>query len=200
MHWWTTLLVDAGLAAAAAAAVVFGPELVATAGIVKTLEELYVVTGVIAAAPAALAIGVTTVTAVDAIRGSDTEMSDYDPFDEPVSKKPRPDRKPEIKNNQQTDQGVPEKDGDTETETEYEDNHPITVPAKSGDYAGIQKTMYNPVTGDILGLKMIAHARRGYFKGSVRNVMSALRHSKARVHNVKIVSHSPVSVLGMRSP
>ena len=198
MHWWTTILIDAALAAAAAAAVVVGPELAAGAAVLKTARAIEFGYQMAATAATAGVIGVTTATAVGMVH--DQEAADFDPFGSPPGKKPRPDHFPEIKNNQQTDAKVPEKDGQSETEVEYERPEiPIVSPAKSGDYAGIQKTMYNPVTGDVLGMKMVARADRGYFKGSVKQVMSALRRSKVRVHNVKIVAHSPVSVLGFPS-
>ena len=190
-------MVDAAVAAVGAAAVVFGPEVAAGAAVLKTGELIWEASEIggnllmVGAGAHALATGVSTVVGRPA--------EDFDPFDEPPAKRPRPDHRPEIKNDQQTDAKVPQKDGETETETEY-DRHPIVFPAKLGDYAGIQKTMYNPVTGDILGLKMIALSSRGKFKGSIRNVISALRRSKVRVHSVKTVAHSPVSVLGMRSP
>jgi hypothetical protein len=73
--------------------------------------------------------------------------------------------------------------------------HPL-VPI-SGDYAGIQKTMYNPVTGSIIGLKMHARSSRGIFGGNFHTVKNIL--SRSRGVPVKVTHHSPVSVFGFPS-
>lgn len=196
-------MVDAAVAAVGAAAVVFGPELAAGAAVLKTGELIWEASEIggtllmIGAGANALATGVSTVVGRPA---EEVDMTGYDSAFGTPNKKPTPGGVDEniLDQGQATDGKVPEKGGDSQTETEYESKwHPICFPAKSGDYAGIQKTMYDPVSGNVLGLKMHARAKRGSFTGPIRNVLHALRRSRVKVHHVKVTSHSPVRPLGV---
>lgn len=199
MGWFTDMIIfDAACALLAVSAVVIGPEIAAAAGLkgmllagtaIVTVEDIAITTTVAAATMTAMANTVASVV-------SHTRERDYDPFDSPPPKKPRPDP---LKGGNQTDQGnqtdgrVPEKDGDTQTEVEYENPRiPLAKPIQPGDYAGIQKTMYDPVTGNILGLKLHARTHRGSIHSNLRHVSNMLRRSGARVHSVKATSYSPV--------
>lgn len=81
----------------------------------------------------------------------------------------------------------------TETETKR-----IPLVGPFGDYAGIQKTMYNPVTGSVIGMKMHARGRRGIFGGNFHSVKKIVATSRSQP--VKVTHHSPVSVLNFSSP
>lgn len=120
------------------------------------------------------------------------------PFGTP-EKKPRPDEDEDMIDEDEEmdeDEGVAiDQDfGGSGTKT-ITNTTPLVSPGKRGDFAGIQKTMYNPVTGEVIGLKMHARGRRGIFGGNFHTVKNLLSRRSATPH--KVTHHSPVRPLGV---
>lgn len=76
--------------------------------------------------------------------------------------------------------------------------NPLVTPDRHGDFAGIQKTMLNPVTGKIIGLKMQVRTRRSRFGGHAFTALkraARAHHRGDHVRGIKVTQTTPISVL-----
>jgi hypothetical protein len=93
-------------------------------------------------------------------------------------------------------------DGKTGTEITFTrtrgSSDPLVTPDRHGDFAGIQKTMLNPVSGKIIGLKMHVRTRRSRFGGHAFNAIKRATRAHQRgdhVRSIKVTQTTPISVL-----
>lgn len=190
---WGIFWIDVALIAVFAAASVIAPEVAAAGGVLKTIQGVIRGADVIRFGAVMLGGSLTLASAIASEH--ETPYYERDPFDSPPPKKPRPSSPSDTHTDTgtHTDGKVPENGGDTHTETETEkDNTPLVRPVHRGDYAGIQKTMYDPITGNILGLKFLTRTHRGSIHSNFRHVSHVLRRTGARVYSVKPTHRSPV--------
>lgn len=205
MSWWEYTVESAALAffvvaAAAAAPVVVASEVgVALAGAAMTVGEAQAIVATSATGAVLATSGIVTTAIADSDKqdpfdsppGTPTAQSPIAPLDPDFGQDEEDDGMEDV--DQQLDQGFRGPGSGTTTTTSTLN----PVARRRGDYAGIQKTMYNPVTGSVIGLKMHARGSRGIFGGNFHTVKNIVARSRSLP--VKVTYHSPVSVLGFPS-